>query len=391
MTTPLPPRGRASHASPRAQLKVGIDGRNLIARPSGIGRYLVETARELVILGCDVTLYLPSKPHPEFSGIDGARFEIANHRGAVARSVWGQTVLPRLAAADDVDVFWGPAHRLPRRLRQSIPRVMTVLDLVWVHAPETMHKRTWLGERLFMGPSVRAADLIVAISQATAEDVRQRYHLPTDRVVTIHPGATALPMTDDLKIRIQYGLDKPYALFVGTLEPRKNLERLIAAYASLPAATRSRCKLAIAGGKGWRMTDVAKIIAKAELGENVVLLGHLSDVELGHLFAHARFLAMPSLYEGFGLPIVEANVFGVPVLTSNRSSMPECAGQAGHFVDPTDIASIAAGFSDLVLDDTLHQRLANAAKANAARFDWRRSAQALVAVFERAVAERKRV
>ena len=367
-------------------MRVAIDARNLIVRPSGIGRYIVETTRQLNRLGCSVTLYLPEPPDVSFSGISGVRLRIADARGPLARALWGQTMLPKQVAKDEADVFWGPAHRLPGRLPGPIPKVLTVLDLVWIHAPATMRRRTWAGERLFMGPAVRGADAIVTISHATAADVISRYKLPPDRVVTIYPGVTELPVRADDTILKRNGLcDGRYALFVGTLEPRKNLARLISAYALLPPEMRARCRLVVAGGRGWRLNDLSEMIARHGLKRDVVLVGYASEPDLGRLYAGARFVAMPSLYEGFGLPIVEANAFGVPTLTSDRPSMSEVAGAAGHLVDPYDIASITKGFCDLVEDVDLHSRLAAAAKANAARFDWACSAEKLMSVFDTVV------
>lgn len=370
-------------------MKVGIDARNLITRQSGIGRYLVQTTRNLIGQGCEVTLYLPEAPHVDFAAIEGARLVVSNHRGAFARSLWSQTTLPRAAASDRINVFWGPAHRLPVHLPDSIPKVLTVLDLVWIHAPMTMRLRTWTGERVFMGAAVRVADAIVAISEATATDVRRRYRLPRDRISTIYPGATPIVMSDDPGIRTRHGLDGAYALFVGTLEPRKNLKMLIEAYASLDQSLRTRCKLAIAGGRGWRMQDLDDLVTACGLDRDVVLIDYPNQADLGHLYAHARFVAMPSIFEGFGLPIVEANAFGVPVLTSNVSSMPEVAGAAGLLVDPYSKSSIARGFRTLVEDEALHAELANAARSNAARFDWAQSTRKLIAVFERVIAARR--
>ncbi|MEN3794783.1 glycosyltransferase family 1 protein [Fulvimarina sp. MAC3] len=374
----------------RESLHIGIDARNLTVQQSGIGRYLVETTRHLVRQGCAVTLYLPQPPHHSSPSIDGARLVVSNYRSPPARMFWGQTVLPRQVASDGVDVFWGPAHRLPARLAAPIPKVLTVLDLVWIHAARTMRRRTYMGERFFMGPAVRAADAIVTISEATARDLLARYELPHDRVETIYPGAAALVEGRDPNLLRRLGLEGGYALFVGTLEPRKNLPRLIDAYSRLEPALRSRCRLALAGGRGWRQQDLADLAARAGLSSGEVIpVGYLNEGELGQLYAHARFIAMPSLYEGFGLPIVEANAFGVPVLTSDRSSMPEVAGRAGRLVNPFDANDIARGFRELVEDNELHATLAAAARENARRFDWGRSTARIVELFERVVAERR--
>ena len=372
-------------------MKIAIDARNLTVRQSGIGRYIVESARHLIAAGGEVTLYLPEPPDPSFGSLDGFAMRIARAEGSVGRILWGQTVLPWQVSQDGADVLWGPAHRLPRHLPRKIPTVLTVLDLVWIHAAHTMRWRTWTGERLLMAPAVRAADIVVAISDATAEDVLTRFNLDAERVLTVHPGATPLPASPDDVILTRHRLRAGrYALFVGTLEPRKNLSLLLEAFALLPAETRRRCRLVLVGGKGWRMGDLSKLIAERGLEDDVVLIGYASEADLGRLYEGARFVAMPSLYEGFGLPLVEANAFGVPTLTSDRSSMPEVAGLAGLLIDPDDPRSIASGFDKLVADDALHTKLASAAKANAARFQWSDSATKLIRAFEAAVEHSRR-
>jgi len=138
------------------------------------------------------------------------------------------------------------------------------------------------------------------------------------------------------------GIVKPYVLFVGTLEPRKNLRRLLGAWAGLPAALRQSHQLVIAGGKGWGGVDVPQLVQALGLGDTALVLGYVSDAQLAGLYAHARFLAMPSLYEGFGLPLVESMAHGVPVLTANCSAMPEVAGDAGVLVNPLSEPDIAS-------------------------------------------------
>jgi glycosyltransferase involved in cell wall biosynthesis len=152
---------------------------------------------------------------------------------------------------------------------------------------------------------------------------------------------------------------------------------------------RAGLPLVLAGGQGWGFTDPANIARRLGIERFVRLAGYVNDAELHALYRGARFLAMPSLYEGFGLPIIEANAAGIPVLTSNTSSMPEVAGDAALLVDPLDVSSIAAGLERLACDDNEHARLAARARANASRFDWAKSAAAMESVFEEAILARR--
>jgi len=370
-------------------MKIGIDARNLVPRLTGIGRYVAEMTRALAAAGHQPVLYLPEAPaEGTTDGLEGY-LRIAGFHGAAARMIWAQTALPSAAARDKVDIFWGPAHRLPFRLPISMARVVTIHDLVWVHASETMRWQTWAGERAFVGASVRRADEIVVVSNATGQALRDRYpHLGTP-VTTIHHGYTRLVPGDVAGVRKRLDVDRPYILFVGTLEPRKNLVRLLQAWAAVGSALRSGFLLVIAGGQGWRLGDLQSQIEHLGISGDVRLTGYISDSDLASLYAGAYVLAMPSLYEGFGLPIIEANGLGVPVLTSSVASMPEVAGDCAWFVDPSSTSDMVEKLRVLIGDREDRDKRAACAKANAARFDWHRSAEGILQVFERALAARK--
>lgn len=371
------------------RMKIGIDARNLVTSMTGIGRYVLEMSRHLALLGHQLHLYLPEAPYGDLKQLSGVELRISRFPGGISRMVWAQTELPRLAAKDDLDVFWGPAHRLPFVLDRRIARVITIHDLVWRNMAATMRWQTWLGDRWLMKPGVAIADQIVADSMATANALTNEFPRCARKVNVIYPGLTTISGTDFSTKISQIGIDRPYILFVGTLEPRKNLLRLLQAYAALPESTREQYLLVLAGGQGWRLGDLKKHIADLQIEGLVRLTGYVSDADLAMLYSNARLLAMPSLYEGFGFPIIEANARGIPVLTSNTSSMPEVAGKAGVLVDPVDVRSIRDGLQNLATDDRLYTRLAENARPNSARFAWTHSAHALQTVFEKAVIERR--
>jgi glycosyltransferase involved in cell wall biosynthesis len=284
-----------------------------------------------------------------------------------------------------VSVFWGATHRLPHYLPAQIARVVTIHDLVWKHAGETMRPLSRWVEKRLMPEAIRQADRIVADSVSTANAIEAEYPAVGDKIRVVYPGATDLPAPLDFQSLSALGIEYPYFLFVGTLEPRKNLQRLLEAYASLDAELRNRARLVIAGGKGWGGVDIASLVRDMHLDGQVISTGYVNETQLATLYAHARFLVMPSLYEGFGLPLVEAMSFGVPVLTSNRSSMSEVAGDAGMLVDPFDVSSITTGLSSLLGDEAYRDHLASRAIPNAKRFSWQNAAREIWAVFEEAV------
>lgn len=367
-------------------MRIGIDARNLIPSLTGIGRYVFEMCRQLEGKGHEIFLYLPEEPSSPLPQWPGMTAHIGNYVGSIQRTIWGQTVLPRIAATDHLDVFWGPAHRLPLRLDSRVPRVVTIHDLVWLYAANTMRPQTWVAETILMKPAIRSACRIVTVSLATAAALREVVPEASDKIRVIYPGLTHLhgnKLDSSFDgFAEKHAINRPYGLFVGTLEPRKNLPRLLEAYALLSEETRNKFLLVIAGGQGWRLGDLRALISRLGIQSSVRLTGYVSDADLADLYSNARFLAMPSLYEGFGFPIIEANAAGVPVMTSNSSSMPEVVGDAGLLVVPTDVNSIVAAMNELMNNDQVYDQLKGRARLNAARFSWDKGADALLKVFE---------
>lgn len=359
-------------------MRIGVDARNLVPKLSGIGRYVLEMCRVLSEQGHELILYSPERPINDLSAITGSDVRIFDYVGPWKRAYWSMTALPQSINKDSLDVFWGPAHRIPPGLNTYLPRVVTIHDLVWRKSAETMRLQTWMGERLFMNPAITRAQHIVTVSQATADDVMSFRPDAAGRITIIPPGLTKLPtpVTSPL-LNLQ-----PYALFVGTLEPRKNLARILEAFASLRPDTVEDLKLVIAGGQGWKLADLDSLINLHGLNGRVIATGYVSDAELAGLYSSARFLVMPSLYEGFGFPIIEANSFGIPVITSQISSMPEAAGNSALLIDPYDSGSIAQAILRLTRDKKLHATLASFARENAARFSWVEAGKTLLAVMQ---------
>ncbi|TPK35952.1 glycosyltransferase family 4 protein [Mesorhizobium sp. B2-5-4] len=372
-------------------MKIGVDARNLTASFSGIGRYLVEMTRSLSLAGHQLILYMASPPAQPLPSdfIATLRIGAPARASAIQRHIWGQTTLPRQIAEDRLDVFWGPAHRLPLSLPKALARVVTIHDLVWYYYGQTMRRSGWLADRVLMPRAIAIADLVVADSTSTADALHDVLAVSRNKMRIVYPGTTPDVAPNPPTAPLPEGLDRPFVLFVGTLEPRKNLERLLMAYAALAPDLRRASPLAIVGAPGWRQRNVADLAAGFGLTESVKVLGFVSEAVLDSLYRHCRFVAFPSLYEGFGFPIIEANRVGKPVLTSTNSSMIEVAGDAGVLVDAFDIKSIADGLFRLLTDEPLYEALSARARPNAARFDWTNSAQELVDCFQQAMERRR--
>lgn len=256
-------------------------------------------------------------------------------------------------------------------------------DLGFRHFP-TAHP--WAQRRyLDLGTrfSVRNAGAVIVDSEATRRDVLHFYGegLEPALVVVAHPGAPALSEVTEHDIQCtlnKFGLDesRPFALHVGTMQPRKNLRRLIQAWAVIVRQPEGReAKLILAGGRGWGGDDAAEEIDRLKLSNSVSLIGYVSDVEKSALMRRAHAYTFPSLYEGFGFPVLEAQSVGVPVACSNTSSLPEVAGHAALTFDPLDVDAMADALRRAMFDNAMRARLIEAGYRNVTRFSWDACAQ----------------
>jgi glycosyltransferase involved in cell wall biosynthesis len=376
-------------------MRIAVDTGGL-ADGGGIGRYLSSllgemlesTAGEHEWLLYGRTLGRPGRPAgPTLATVRCRADRFPPHTGRIASLF---TSSPYWAARDSPDVFWGPAHRLPGWLPRRTARVVTVHDLCWKFAPQAMRPVTrWLDATL-MPASVRQADRILAVSHATGAQVAESFPDVAGRIVVVSLAAAPLPAPCPLDRLAALGVRVPYVLVVGTLEPRKNLRRLLQAFAILPSSLREGTQLVFAGPAGWGDAIDPSDVAALGIEDRVRMLGRVADDVLASLYRHACFLAMPSLYEGFGLPLVEAMSQGTPVLASSVASLLEVAGEAGLLVDPLDVDSIAAGLARMLGEAGLRDRLASRAASQAARYSWARAARETLSVFEAAVSARRR-
>lgn len=368
-------------------MRIGIDARALIGPITGIGRYTFEISKRLAMYeNTNIALYTPDAVlHEVAEGFKLGILKSASNHNRFTKMIWSQTQLPYWAANDQLDLFWGPTHRLPRFLPKTITRVVTIHDLVWNYAPQTMRPLSLFMERRLMPEAIAAADLIIADSQSTATGITDVFPACSNKVRVVNLGIFSPPRQSNITSLSELGLEKPYFLFVGTLEPRKNLERLLIAFSLIPKLYRDNFNLVISGGRGWGGVNIERLVFKYGLQDSVKLLGYIADQKLAELYANAHFLAMPSLYEGFGLPLVEAMQYGTPVLTSDSGAMAEVTGDAGLLVDPLSPESISRGMVLLFSDTELIKSLRLNALRQGKKFSWKKCATETMAVFEEAI------
>ncbi|QKX18100.1 glycosyltransferase family 1 protein [Microbulbifer sp. YPW1] len=354
-------------------IRVAVDARPLSFPTTGIGRY-TQSLLSRLFSSSDWVWYLYSdRPllWPE-SLPDNVKVRYPNFMLPSAGSMFAQVAFPVWAKRDQVDLFWSPRHHLPLFLGGNVRSIVTIHDLVWKHFPETMSRFGRILDSRLMPPSVRNADKVIAVSGATRREVEALS--PEADVVTI------------LEAPFLNGSGRSaigeYFLFVGTLEPRKNLERLLSAYADYVSVNTCVLPLKICGGKGWGLPELERLIQQNNLSDQVEVLGYVDDATLPALYQNARALLMPSLYEGFGLPIVEAFSQGTPVLTSNRGAMKEVAGDGGLLVDPENIDDMASAIARLTDDQELVEWLQLCAHARTKEFSWDTAAEQTLTLME---------
>jgi glycosyltransferase involved in cell wall biosynthesis len=342
--------------------------------------------------------------------------------------LWTHARLSAELLARAPDVLFVPAHVLPlgAPLRRGMRTVVTIHDMGYLRYPEAHTAAQRLYLRLSTIWSARAASQLIAISGATRDDLLRFAGVSPAKITVVHHGLSPRfrPVTDAAAlaaVQRRYGIAdtgqgehpsqgehkvRPYILYVGTVQPRKNLVRLIEAFAQLddrrpttddrrlatladeqrssfvlrPSSDATAIQLVIAGKRGWLTESIERRAAELGIADRVRFTGYVDDGDLPALLSGALAFVLPSLYEGFGMPVLEAMACGAPVLASNTSALPEVAGDAALLVDPTDTAAIAAGLARLATDAGLRAELRARGLARAAQFTWERCAEETLVV-----------
>jgi glycosyltransferase involved in cell wall biosynthesis len=355
---------------------LGIDGRLANAkRPAGAGHYCREVLRALgeMDAGLWLRVYLDDEPVPELP-VRRDRIRMLP-RGPL----WTHRILANELRSHPPDVFFSPLAQVPWRC--PCPSLVTVLDLAaWSH-PSFFPWRKRLTMKIQARHAIGAAGHLVGISEATATDLAQRFRLDPARITVVPLGcgerffnpAPAEPGT------ILSTLPESYVLYLGQVQPRKNLLRLIAAFERvLKAHPDLPHHLVLAGGLGWQNEAIYRVASHSAVADRIQFLDYVPDAQVPTILAGADVLALVSLWEGFGLPALEAMAAGTAVLTSNCSSLPEVVGDAGVLVDPENEVAIADGLARLLLDDGLRAQCEQRGRERARGFTWERTARAIL-------------
>jgi glycosyltransferase involved in cell wall biosynthesis len=370
---------------------IGIDYTAAYEQGAGIGRYVRELMRALAAQDSSTPyrLFVAGAGRRQLPPVPGPNF---CWRSTRITPLWFARLWHRLQLPLPVEVFTGRVrlfHATDFTLPPTLPgtrTLLTVHDLSFVRAPETTTPVLKAYLDVVVPRSVRRATHVLADSQATKDDLIALYGTPAEKITVLVGGVQPefRPVSDPAAraaARQRYGIPaNPYVFSVGTVQPRKNYARLIAALAALGSAYED-VHLVIAGGRGWLEGPIYQAVRDHGLQGRVHFIGFARDEDLPALYSDAVCLAYPSLYEGIGLPVLEAMACGTPVLTSAISSLPEVAGDAAILVDPYDIEAIVDGLRRLLDDATLRTELTARGFRQAAKFTWEGAATQLLAIY----------
>ena len=375
-------------AAPRGgvRVRIGLDGKILTLRAGGTGRYAINLTRAML---AEAAACRPELDFVIFTGPQTSRAVMEEFRGAADECFLGAkssvvrslTLVPAALRRLRVDVFHGMDHVGIPLVGKAARYVVTIHDVIPLILPETFTLRHRLVVRTALARVRRTADLALVPSLAVKGDVVRRLGLPEDRVVVTSEGCEprfrpAGPASF-AGVAARYGLPRRYVLAVGTLEPRKNLTTLLHAFARLreDGDVDLELQLVLAGARGWLDEPIFRTVRALGLEQAVRFPGFIDDDDLPAVYSGAALFVFPSLYEGFGLPLLEAMACGVPVITSNVASMPEVAGDAAVLVDPRDAGGLASAIARALRDEGLRARLRAAGLARAGQFSWETAAR----------------
>jgi glycosyltransferase involved in cell wall biosynthesis len=378
---------------------IGIDGNEAnIENKVGIGEYAYELLRQFynfqlprpqtpersnggqAISNFQFRIYLKSEPLPH---LPKAR-EGWEYRVVGPKKMWTQFALPFSLLLDKKrpDVFFSPSHYAPRF--SPVPTAISIMDLSYIHFPELFTKHDLYQLVNWTKYSAKNAKKIFTISNFSRDDIIKTYKKRPEDVVTTYLG---IRETENLKHKTEsmedldkkFGITKPYILFVGTIQPRKNITKLIEAVSLLKE---KQVQLVVVGKKGWLWEEILAAPEKFKIADRVKFLDFVTNEDLPSLYKNALCFVLPSLYEGFGLPVLEAMKFGCPTVISNVSSLPEVGGDASIYFDPQSVDDIAEKLTLVINDEGLRKNMVEKGYNQVKKFSWEKAAKETLRVLE---------
>jgi glycosyltransferase involved in cell wall biosynthesis len=359
-------------------------------RSAGIHRYLYNTLEQLPEIDQRISysVLVGSGNLPARSDWQVLRSRWPTHHPLV-RIIWEQLAAPLVVRRLKADLFHGMAFSLP--WAWAGPSVVTIFDMSFFRYPERLTTSRRLYLRQMVKASARNATQILAISESGKREISEILGVPSSKVQVAVPGLSPIfkraEPTVVEALRVKEKLPERFILYIGTLEPRKNLTTLLNAYAGLPE--RKVVKLVLVGPIGWQNEPLMALLDNLGLRNDIIMPGFIAEKDLPAWYSAAEVFAYPSIYEGFGMPVAEAMACGCPVVTSDSSSMPEAAGDAGILVPATDVEAWREALRDLILSPEKRDEMASKGKIHAAQFSWHTTARDTVSAYWKALEQER--
>ena len=372
-------------------MHIGFNTFALSSKKTGAGIYISKLIEYLSYIDRDniYSIFINKNNYEQFLKVKADNFKKIDAgsltRIRPLRILWEQIALPSYIVSRDIDIFHSPVFVSPPRLKCK--SIITVFDMTFFRFPDkhSKIKRHYFSK--FIPLSVRRADKIITLSENSKRDIIDFFKVKPDKVKVIYLAAdeTFRPIEDPSfldRVRIKHGIQGDFILFVGVLEPRKNLLGLIKAYYCLKKDKNINEKLVITGKRGWDYMPVLRLVRELRLEKDIIFTGYVPEEDLILLYNAAKIFIYPSLYEGFGLPVLEAMACGTPVITSQNSALQEIAKDAAILIDPLSEGDMARNCYELLSNPSLQERLRQAGLGRARQFSWKDTARQTLEVYK---------
>lgn len=373
-------------------MRIGIDGTLLHGQYSGVEYAIHHLLRELAAADTEneYVVYVDSGFSPEAGYPPNFHWKSVRFSGhqRLRRIVWQQGQLPARLRKDRVDVFHGPGYVIP--FRCPVPSVVSVYDIIALTHPEFCRRSNRLHYGFVLPRSLLQATRIVVPSASVQTEITQRYPVVSGKLrvvpLGINPTFFSQPSPGALaQVKTKYDLPDSFLLFIGNLEAKKNLNRLIGVFHALTAGHHLPHHLVLAGSKRHVSPELTNLIGEMQLDPCVHLLDYVPEDDLRAIYCLAEVFVFPSLIEGFGLPVLEAMALGTPVVASNRGALPEVVGDAGLTVDPESVREVASALFRVISDSELRHSLIEKGRERAQRYSWQETARQVIAIYREAL------
>lgn len=381
-------------------MKIGLDCSGaLLGERTGVGNYShqlifalsrIDKVNEYVLYPFFYSIFLGSANNINLPRKDNFRIAFESTPYLLSKFLMIRAVpsFIKEKMLGDIDVVHSMNFSIPKFRTKKKKLVATIYDLTVMTHPECHRKANVDFCLKGIKDAARYADQIIAISEHTKNDLMHYMKVPEERITVTYlaAGSDYYQISDPVILNStakKYKLPDNYILFIGSLEPRKNIRTLLKAYSNLPNKFQKEFFLVIAGGKGWLNSDIPSLVQELNISDKVKFAGYIEKQDINAVYSQAAVFVYPSLYEGFGLPILEAMACGTPVITSNTSSMPEVAGDAARLITPTDIDELTGALEDTLKNESLRQDMRQKGLRQASLFSWEKCAKETLAVYNK--------